>query len=69
MGDVAHNEIDKYVLSMTQWMGLSHVVGDEVTGDGYPVGAVAALFSAVITLPMVSDMGTMVAVNTLHFSS
>ena len=54
-------------------MGLSRVVGDEVTGDGYPVGAVvaivAALFSAVITLPMVSDMGTMVAVNTLHFSS
>ena len=66
MDDVTIDEVDQDMLSMTQRMSLSHMVGNEVTGDGYPMGAVvaivAALFSAVFTLPMVSDMGAMVAV-------
>ena len=66
MSDVTTDEVDENMLSMTQRISLSHVVGDEVTGDGYPVRAVvtivAALFSTVFTLPMVSDMGTMVTI-------
>jgi hypothetical protein len=38
------------------------VVGDEVTGDGYPVGIVTALFITVIRLPVISNMGTVVTI-------
>src|SRR5690606_2387212 len=36
MSDVTTDEVDENMLSMTQRMSLSHVVSDEVTGDGYP---------------------------------
>ena len=57
MSNVATDEVDKDVLSMTQRMGLSHVVSDEVAGNGYPMRAVAAF-----ALPVVSNMGTVVTV-------
>ena len=60
MGDVATDEVDEDMLSMTQGMRLPHVVGDEVTGDGYPVCAVASI--TVIRLPVISDMCTMITV-------
>ena len=38
-------------------MGLSHVIGDEVAGDGYPVCAIVTF-----ALPVISNMGTVIAV-------
>ena len=57
MSNVATDEVDKDMLSMTQRMGLSHVVSDEVTSNGYPVRAVVTF-----ALPVISNMGTVIAV-------
>ena len=68
MGDVTTDEVDEDMLSMTQRMGLSHVVGDEVTGDGYPVGIIMTIVAiiiaaiTVIRLPVISDMSAVVTV-------
>ena len=55
--DVTTDEVDEHMLSMTQRMGLSHVVSDEVAGNRYPMRAVVAF-----ALPVISDMGTVVTV-------
>ena len=57
MSNVTADEVDENMLPMTQRMGLSHVVGDEVAGDGYPMRAVVAF-----ALPVISNMRTMVTV-------
>ena len=64
MGNVTTDEVNEDMLSMTQRMGLSHVVGDEVTGDGYPLGIILTIvaFTTVIRLPVISDMSTMITV-------
>ena len=58
MGDVATDEVDEDVLTVTQGIHLPHVVGDEVTGYGYPLGT---LFTAV-ALPLITNMGAVVAI-------
>ena len=56
MSDVTTDEVDENMLSMTQRMSLSHVVGDEVTGDGYPVCAViTVVFTTLALTPFLLD--------------
>ena len=63
MSDVTTDKVDQYLLTMTQRMGLPHVLGNEVTGHGDPVRAVLALLSvAFFALPVVADMSAVVTV-------
>ena len=56
MSDVTTDEVDENMLSMTQRLGLTHVVGDEVTRDRYPVCAVVTVvFTTLALTPFLLD--------------